>query len=1195
MEEIKIETEVRLCASKLENLRKDMDKVKSRASEILVFSLQWCDLEDSLRSVQERVENRLKQGMAKEFELCCKSLEIELRAKAVQEAEADLESKVKAEEVRLCKARECVEEFVLKEKSMKSQLCEMGFDLEKKREDISLVQEEIERMNVVLERRRVEGRAEMENLHREYKEEVERKKKDLSLVQEEIEVKKKQLDLMNVDLETRRGEIGVEKETLCKVRRRVREVEEQIKRKTKDLDEIEAKNKHLKLVNVDLERRKGEVSVEMERIDRSRACRNREVEEEIERKKKELYSVHDELEAKKKHLELMNADLERRKAEVCVEMENLQGKACRNREIEEEIERKKKDLSSVVVKADKIQDKIEKKKKHLELVHVDIERRRGEFEEEMKIRRKDLTTVLDRIAECEKLCDIVEEQHSTKQIKLNELRLDLDLREEMVKSLNTEMEETCQHIEKRKAYHESLEALIIEHEEELLSKEKKQKEMAETLERSKALLQEVSGRHDKEKRSLDLKRKELCSLEDRLVEFLRDQKTKEKVLDSLQSVIVEGEKRTQQSETKLKAKQEELCLINKAIVECSQELESRKKDLFNVQSSITDLTAELKSKESLIERDTELVAKEKKLEEKEKELKSTEEKLGKSVKSYMANAKKLSSFMQQRNNNDDQSLNGLMKKHTQLLTEVSLALKASSDPSKLVLDSIKGLSTTNLDPSSLCLIQCLLDMPVKPSDEVQGEAFGFAVEWKETTIAKADKDSPVAVLCLWNFLATLSLAYGFDDEKVRKLFNVRFVRKYTPIMCKALGVPSLPPVNSNAPSSLLNAKPEEQNSPEDTLKEFEISSSSLSPNEVIAGLQLLDDPSSFVLDFINSALTDARERGCLSESIVQTLVSLLVELPRAAAGKKPSSDGLKQEAMRVARLWSCMIGSSSGGDSSSLEALGFLHLIVAYGLVKSTNQEKALEYVSLVAHFKQAPKLVESFGFGHAVPSFIQNLIKTGRRLKAIEYIYSFDMVHRFQPVSGIIRDFLRITNDVAEKLFKDAKNESKSQVVAIDRQIRSLRAAIRCISSHKLDSELQIENLQEHIKSLLKLRENISSKPNLDSKKTQTAKPQNLETEVCSIPSNTPNESSSATGSSTANKPYLKNRGRKRTFSGNIHSPAYVSSDPSNQFRGHSHGYSMEQRLGWSAHSGYLEPGFDSSQWTQAKPSHFYQSHQQF
>ncbi|WZZ12168.1 hypothetical protein YC2023_105257 [Brassica napus] len=55
-------------------------------------------------------------------------------------------------------------------------------------------------------------------------------------------------------------------------------------------------------------------------------------------------------------------------------------------------------------------------------------------------------------------------------------------------------------------------------------------------------------------------------------------------------------------------------------------------------------------------------------------------------------------------------------------------------------------------------------------------------------------------------------------------------------------------------------------------------------------------------------------------------------------------------------------------------------------------------------------------------------------------------LVHKFHPVSAIINDSLRITKEAAEKAFRDAENEPASQFAAIDRQIRSLRAGVRCI-----------------------------------------------------------------------------------------------------------------------------------------------------
>ncbi|CAN8277130.1 unnamed protein product [Cochlearia groenlandica] len=778
MEENPIETEIRIYASKRENLRKEMDKV----------NLHCSDLDDNLISLNAKLDNRLKKALDKEDKLHSIILEIEKRAKAIVESE----SKAEAEEIRLIKVRECVEKFVLEEKSMKSQICEMGLSLKKAGDDL-----EFKKLKLV-----------------EVEKETEKKRQDLLSVQDKIGVFQDKIEVANddleralsrardldveterkkEDLERRREEVSVENETLCRIRSCVTDLEEKMEKKREDLS----------LVQEEIERRRAE----MENL-------HREFKEEAERKKKDL----DEIEAKKKHLELVNADLERRRGEASVEMELLhKNKARRCREIEEEIERKKKDLSLVSVK-------LNKKEKHLELVHVDTERRRGEFEEEMKTKTKDLTTV---------------------QEQLNELNLDLDLREELVNTLNTEMAETCQHIEERNAHHKSLEALIKQQEEEIVSKEKKQIEMAETLERSKALLQEVSERRSEEERSSESTRKELCS-------------------------------------------------IKKAISECSQEL---------------------KSKESLIEHDKVLEAKEKKLEEKEKEPKEIEKRLAKSVKSHKADAL---------------------------------------------------------------------------------------------------------------------------------------------ILCKALGVPSLPPVNNNnnAQSSLLNVNPEEPNFPQDALKYFEISAS-LSPNEVIAGLQTMEDPNRYILEEVNKALTEAHEQGetFLADPLLETFLNpLLVELPRVA--KKPN-ERIKEEALKAAGLWKSMIEASIS-QISPLNAWGFLHLIVAYGLVSSMRQETALEFALCVAHFKYAPELIESLGLNNAIPSFVTKLLEEGRYIQLVRFILYFKLNYTL-PAHVLLKV-------VINRLRIRAKEKTRLDLQREEKDAEKLKDIIELIQEFKLDINLPVDLILKFI-----------------------------------------------------------------------------------------------------------------------------------
>ncbi|KAF8105511.1 hypothetical protein N665_0157s0090 [Sinapis alba] len=258
---------------------------------------------------------------------------------------------------------------------------------------------------------------------------------------------------------------------------------------------------------------------------------------------------------------------------------------------------------------------------------------------------------------------------------------------------------------------------------------------------------------------------------------------------------------------------------------------------------------------------------------------------------------------------------------------------------------------------------------------------------------------------------------------------------------------------------------------------------------------------------------------------------------------------VKDDAKKLAVHWKDEISKSK---TDELEVVCFLKFLGIFGLV---SEFKAYDLLGLLdSSYWQtvSPDLCQFLGLDNALPGFIQNLIKTGHRLKAVDYIYSFGMVHRFHPVSALINASLRITKESAEKSYRDAENESAPQVAAIERQIKSLRAAIKCISCHKLESEFQLGDLEGQIKSLLKRRRNLldGSKPNSTVKQSQTAMPAPNSAEAGSVTSNTPSEPSTAdAASSSVNKPgsTSNKRGQKRSFSENKQSSVHVTSTPRN------------------------------------------------
>ncbi|CAH2044557.1 unnamed protein product [Thlaspi arvense] len=997
MEEIKVENELKLCGVKRENFRKAFEKINSQASDILVLCLQWSDIEATLKSAEEKIAKRLREVEAKEAELQNRSFALDERAKAVEAAETE------------------AGELEMKSDGFRMEIEETSKDLDFLRNKVEVSQSEFitEEVRLTLLWKSVEEcTAEQMSKTSQLNDMVE----SLRKTQAELDMKGEQLAQMETDLERHRVEVSAEKEHLEKTQTCVRELDEEIERKKNYLTSVQDK------------------TAECEKL---------------------LGTRSSELVTKQKELKELSLDLDLTE-ETVLSLKNDMKETC------EQVESKAKELKD-------IQMLIEDRSSHYESIKSLIE----EHTEEL----------------------------ASKEKRQNELK-------EAIRKLSLEIDSKQKTLERAKVFIEQLS-------EKQHSKEKKLDSTRRHLERcikewdsTKTELRSVKDTLRECVHNMDIKEKELKTLQSILTERNKQVEEAEKKMQHLNNS-------SEELIRQLKLKQEEVSLINKSVRECSGELEAKSKHCDEVQRSITDLTAELRSKESdlkkiqkslkdahskeeqqvrlkesLMKREQGLVLKEKELDNKDQQLKSTEQKLAKSLKEIELRAKQLSSFCQQpdqqvdlvRDANvcDEKTLQlllrGQMKKCHQLHLDVLRSLKASSDPAKLVLGTIQGLCSahertaeTNLDlnsvrRSSICLLECLMDISPKPKAEVQGEAIKFATECKNTTLLKAE--NPVEVLGFLHFLAAFSLAYTFDADKVQNLFDVAFLRKYAPSLCEALGVSALVPVNnvlslednpqqqppeapiSNSSDSRSLSVQENVSSSihladDDALRDFE-GSTSFSPNEVSTKLPMLKDPGRFVLTSVEDALAGVHRRGelVLAEPIVKTLVPLLEELARVVTSTDPD---LQSDATKVAHQWSLMMGKSA--QKSQLEAWAFLQFIVAYGLVKQTNQDETLQFASSVAHFKEAPKLFQSLGLSSAIPNFVNQLLNKALYIPAIRFMLSFNVKNNFSPLVFLKEEIMNLKRSAKEK----RRFESQAEAA-------KLRDMIEIIKDFKLEIDLPVE-----------------------------------------------------------------------------------------------------------------------------------------
>ncbi|CAH8359507.1 unnamed protein product [Eruca vesicaria subsp. sativa] len=591
MERPKLEDELKLCDVKKVNLGKAFDKLHSQASELLVFTHQWRDLEDYLKSVQGQVEKRFMELESREVDLQNRCFgvdtigELEVKADGLRREIEDKEKVLKM----------LVEECKVKERSKASQLEEMMESLRK-----------------------------TQSLRRELDEENERKTRDLSLIQN------KSLECGKI-LETRSLEL------------------------TKTQGELDMKVEQLRHVKVEL-------TTEMEHLERIQTL-NRELEEDIKRKKKDL----ERLDSQQKQLEVVEEQLDSQKKlletwslELVSKEKEFQEKA---KSLNNEMDETCKKMKSKAKELEEIERMIHQQSKHYESTKLLIEELTEELASKEK-RHNDITEAIHKLS-CKQLSKEerynAENESTKKELKslkaiLNERDKQVEEGEKQIQNLTNSSKELSRQIRVRQEQFSSRQE----------SRDKVKISINDLNAQQDSIRKKLRSVQDVFTQccqNLCIKEKELKSLESILTEKNKQVEEGEK---KLQDFSNSNEELIRQ----VKVRQEQVCSIEKAIRECTDELEAMRRH----QSSITDLTVEMNSKEShlsvvkkklqesmeelqsLEEKKVKMQAslmehemRAKELDEKEQKLKTTEQELAKWVKDYEVKAKQLSRFCQERN------------------------------------------------------------------------------------------------------------------------------------------------------------------------------------------------------------------------------------------------------------------------------------------------------------------------------------------------------------------------------------------------------------------------------------------------------------------------------------------------------------------------------------------------------------------
>ncbi|CAK7340845.1 unnamed protein product [Dovyalis caffra] len=232
-------------------------------------------------------------------------------------------------------------------------------------------------------------------------------------------------------------------------------------------------------------------------------------------------------------------------------------------------------------------------------------------------------------------------------------------------------------------------------------------------------------------------------------------------------------------------------------------------------------------------------------------------------------------------------------------------------------------------------------------------------------------------------------------------------------------------------------------------------------NEVLTALGLSSDPANLVLDAMEGFYPP---RMAFKGSVVKKSCNFLLE--QLMALSPPIKSHVREAAKELAFDWRTKMRR---GGKNYIEFFGFFRLLASYSLTSAFNANDLLNDLATVAQYGETPEFLRVLGLedkascttvlvyevAQLTCGFVQILINKKQYLDAVRFICAFELVKEFRP-----RPLLTLylcDSKIAAKTIRKSNESVEARVMANEKRVADLRAVIKCIEDHKLESELPL------------------------------------------------------------------------------------------------------------------------------------------
>lgn len=238
------------------------------------------------------------------------------------------------------------------------------------------------------------------------------------------------------------------------------------------------------------------------------------------------------------------------------------------------------------------------------------------------------------------------------------------------------------------------------------------------------------------------------------------------------------------------------------------------------------------------------------------------------------------------------------------------------------------------------------------------------------------------------------------------------------------------------------------------------------------------DPGKLVLDSIEKVFSK-NDVGWACVLILEALVYAL-EDREYGNGRLLVTRVTKERARKIADEWK--IRFAEGVENvKAADVHAFLQHLVTFGV---WIKEEKMFYKKLVlgcSWRRQMPKLALALGLKDQMDDMIEELIRKGQKLDAINFAYEAGLQDKFLPVP-LLKSFLKDSNKASALALKDGTNSAQAVNNSNRKKQSALKAVMKCIQDRKLESEFPPEPLQKRLENLEKVRVNKKKQSEVNS-----------------------------------------------------------------------------------------------------------------